>query len=102
MCQSRTSPPATAPTLAHAPSAQHHRVPDLVDGILKTQFTASFNLRNANAFTAFDAGLALKTHGSHVKGLTPLRAEVAGLLFSFSLIIWPNLKEPAFLSSAAH
>ena len=32
-----------------------------------------------------DAGLALRTHGSFVKGLTPLRVGVAGFDFNFKL-----------------
>merc|ERR1719181_1120942 len=83
--------------LAHVPTRSKPSSSDAQ----KAQFTASFNLRNANALTLFDAGLALNTQGSFVKGLTPLRAGVAGLLFSFSLIIWPNLKAPDFFSSAA-
>merc|ERR1719213_347399 len=46
--------------------------------------------------TVFEAGFALKTHGSLVKGLTPLRALVAGLFFSFMLSIPASLKEPDF------
>merc|ERR1712093_663408 len=44
--------------------------------------------------TVFEAGFALNTHGSLVKGLTPLRAFVAGLFFSFMLSIPAILKEP--------
>merc|ERR1712178_320773 len=52
----------------------------------------------AKHFTVFDAGFALKTHGSLVKGLMPLRAFVAGLFFSFMFSIPANLKEPDFFT----
>merc|ERR1740127_429635 len=48
----------------------------------------------AKHFTVFEAGFALKTQGSLVKGLTPLRAFVAGLFFSFMLSMPAILKEP--------
>merc|ERR1719183_2407996 len=53
------------------------------------------------ALSVFDAGLALKTHGSLVNGLTPLRAGVAGFFFSFMFSTPPSLKEPVFFSSSA-
>merc|ERR1711865_931478 len=53
----------------------------------------------ARTRTVLDAGFALKTHGSLVKGFTPLRAFVAGLFFSFMFIMPANLKEPFFFSS---
>jgi len=49
--------------------------------------------------TVFEAGFALKTHGSLVKGLMPLRAFLAGLFFSFMLSMPPSLKEPDFFNS---
>merc|ERR1719405_440098 len=48
--------------------------------------------------TVFEAGFALKTHGSLVKGLMPLRALVAGLFFSFMLSMPAILKEPDFFT----
>merc|ERR1719420_1250472 len=48
--------------------------------------------------TVFEAGFALKTHGSLVKGLTPLRAFVAGLFFNFMLSMPATLKEPVFFT----
>jgi len=48
--------------------------------------------------TVFEAGFALKTQGSLVKGFTPLRAFVAGLFFSFMLSIPASLKEPFFFT----
>merc|ERR1719183_2430385 len=51
--------------------------------------------------TVLLAGLALKTQGSLVKGLTPLRALVAGLFFSFMLRQPPSLKLPFFFNSLA-
>merc|ERR1719163_2499749 len=52
----------------------------------------------AKHFTVFEAGFALKTHSSFVKGLMPLRAFVAGLFFSFMFSIPPSLKEPDFFT----
>merc|ERR1719159_1619481 len=48
--------------------------------------------------TVFEAGFALKTQGSLVKGLKPLRAFVAGLFFSFMLSMPASLKEPDFFT----
>ena len=52
------------------------------------------------AFTVFEAGLALKTQGSLVKGLTPLRAGVAGFFFYFKFNAPARLKGPLFFSSS--
>merc|ERR1719331_736344 len=65
------------------------------------QLMASFNFFMAKTRTVLDAGLALKTHGSLVKGFTPLRAGVAGFFFSFMFNIPANLKAPFFLSCSA-
>merc|ERR1712176_157459 len=65
------------------------------------QFTISFNFFMAKARTVLEAGLALNTHGSLVKGLTPLRAGVAGFFFNFKFKQPPNLKEPFFFNSDA-
>merc|ERR1719484_961 len=54
----------------------------------------SFSFFSARQRTVFEAGFALKTHGSLVKGFTPLRAFVAGLFFSFMLSIPASLKLP--------
>merc|ERR1711879_10379 len=53
-----------------------------------------------NAFTVLDAGLALKTHGSLVKGFTPLRAGVAGFFFNFKFNAPASLKDPVFFNSS--
>merc|ERR1719388_606088 len=55
----------------------------------------------AKHFTVFEAGFALKTQGSLVKGLMPLRAFVAGLFFSFMFSMPASLKEPDFFTCAA-
>merc|ERR1712196_358 len=55
----------------------------------------------AKHFTVFEAGFALKTHGSLVNGLMPLRAFVAGLFFSFMFSIPASLKEPDFFTCSA-
>merc|ERR1712196_671819 len=52
----------------------------------------------AKHFTVFEAGFALKTHGSLVKGLMPFFAAVAGLFFNFMFSIPANLKEPHFFT----
>merc|ERR1712025_1049540 len=53
------------------------------------------------ARTVFEAGLALKTHGSLVKGFTPLRAGRAGFFLSFKFKAPASLKDPFFLSCSA-
>merc|ERR1711976_1117092 len=53
------------------------------------------------ALTVFDAGLALKTHGSFVNGFTPFLAGVAGFFLSFMLSAPASLKEPFFFNSLA-
>merc|ERR1719333_2012214 len=65
------------------------------------QLTISFNFFIGMAFTVFDAGFALKTQGSFVKGFTPLRAFVAGLTFSFSMSIPAKLNFPDFFICSA-
>merc|ERR1719265_2735326 len=65
--------------------------------IQKTQFKASFSFFMARAFTVFEAGLALKTHGSLVKGLMPFFAAVAGFFFNFKFKNPASLKFPFFL-----
>merc|ERR1712003_599919 len=65
------------------------------------QLTISLNFFMGKPLTVLLAGFALNTHGSFVKGLTPFRAGVAGLLFSFRLRQPPILKDPCFLSSPA-
>merc|ERR1719450_767076 len=67
---------------------------------LHSQLIASLSFFMAKTFTVFDAGLALKTHGSLVKGLTPFRAGVAGFFFSFMFSIPANLKDPVFFNSS--
>merc|ERR1719321_263454 len=53
----------------------------------------------AKHFTVFEAGFALKTHGSLVKGLMPLRAAVAGLFLSFMFSMPASLKAPDFFAA---
>merc|ERR1740117_2143696 len=61
------------------------------------QFNDSLNFFIAYTFTVLEAGLALKTQGSLVKGLMPFFAAVAGFFFNFMLSMPPNLKLPFFL-----
>merc|ERR1719373_1363279 len=65
------------------------------------QLIISLNFFMGKPLTVLLAGFALNTHGSFVKGLTPFRAGVAGLLLSFRFRQPPILKDPCFLSSAA-
>merc|ERR1719198_48181 len=73
----------------------------LRQGLLPPQFTASLIFFMAMTFIVFDAGFALNTQGSFVKGFTPLRAAVAGLFFNFKLSMPASLKDPLFFSSSA-
>merc|ERR1712100_762939 len=50
--------------------------------------------------TVFEAGFALKTQGSLVKGLMPFFAFVAGLFFNFMLSIPAILKDPHLVTCA--
>merc|ERR1712125_221174 len=65
------------------------------------QLINSLSFFIGSALTVLDAGLALKTHGSFVKGLTPLRAGLAGFCLSFKLSAPAILKEPTFFSCPA-
>merc|ERR1719150_1049622 len=65
------------------------------------QLSDSLNFFSGSTLTVCDFGFALKTHGSLVKGFTPLRAGTAGLILSFMLSTPANLKEPVFFSSFA-
>merc|ERR1711941_184527 len=65
------------------------------------QFTSSLSFFIGSAFTVSDAGLALKTQGSFVKGFTPFRAGVAGFDFSFRFSMPAILNEPVFFNSVA-
>merc|ERR1712070_891112 len=67
---------------------------------LKIQFKASFNFFMASALTVFEAGFALKTQGSFVKGLMPFFAGVAFFFFNFKFNMPASLKFPFFLISA--
>merc|ERR1719198_90691 len=75
--------------------ARHHKSALPLDD---AQLIASFNFFIANTRTVLEAGLALKTHGSLVKGLTPLRAGVAGFFFNFMFIMPASLKAPFFFN----
>merc|ERR1719356_397843 len=65
------------------------------------KLTIFFNFFIGNVLTVFEAGLALKTHGSFVNGFTPLRAGVAGFFLSFMFNAPASLKEPFFFSCSA-
>merc|ERR1719265_349383 len=77
------------------------RAVNISESCQSLQLIASFNFFIGNTLTVFDAGLALKTHGSFVNGLTPFLAGFAGFFFSFMLSIPPSLKEPFFFNSDA-
>merc|ERR1719275_282372 len=66
-----------------------------------TQFTMSFSFFIGKTRTVLLAGLALKTQGSLVKGLTPLRAATAGFFLSFMFKTPPSLNLPFFFNSVA-
>ena len=66
----------------------------------KIQFNASFIFFKARTLTVLEAGLALKTQGSLVKGLMPFFAAEAAFFFNFMLSMPANLKLPFFLISA--
>merc|ERR550537_668728 len=63
---------------------------------LPIQLIIALSFFIGKAFTVFEAGLALNTHGSLVKGFTPLRAGFAGVFFNFKFKEPQNLKEPFF------
>merc|ERR1719356_1441422 len=65
------------------------------------KLSISFNFFIANVLTVFEAGLALKTHGSFVNGFTPLRAGVAGFFLSFMFKAPASLKDPFFFNCSA-
>merc|ERR1719482_1287440 len=65
------------------------------------QFKASFSFFMASALTVFEAGFALNTQGSLVKGLMPFFAGVAGFFFNFKFNMPASLKFPFFLISVA-
>merc|ERR1719240_1664858 len=66
-----------------------------------TQLIIALSFFIGRALTVFEAGFALKTHGSLVKGLTPLRAARAGFFLSLRFKAPASLKEPFFLSCSA-
>merc|ERR1712007_74425 len=67
----------------------------------RPQLIISLSFCIGRALTVLLAGLALKTHGSLVKGLTPLRAGRAGFFLSFRFNAPANLKEPFFFNRSA-
>merc|ERR1719436_2089621 len=69
--------------------------------ICLSQLTISLNFFIGKARTVLLAGFALKTHGSFVKGFTPLRAGRAGFFLSFMFKAPASLKEPFFFNSEA-
>merc|ERR1719263_1850034 len=87
--------------LVGPPTTTKHNWRNLQGNSLVLQFTSSFNFFIGMALTVFDAGFALKTQGSFVKGFTPLRAFVAGRTFSFKLSIPASLNDPAFFICSA-
>merc|ERR1719326_2383863 len=62
------------------------------------QLIISLSFFMGRARTVLLAGFALKTHGSLVKGLTPLRAGRAGFFLSFKFNAPASLKDPLFFS----
>merc|ERR1719444_718362 len=68
---------------------------------LRDQLIISLSFFIGKHLTVLLAGLALKTHGSLVNGLTPLRAGRAGFFFNFMFRRPAILNEPFFLSSLA-
>merc|ERR1711908_239023 len=68
---------------------------------LRDQLIISLSFFIGKHLTVLLAGLALKTHGSLVNGLTPLRAGRAGFFFNFMFKRPAILNEPLFLSSPA-
>merc|ERR1712146_559429 len=66
-----------------------------------TQLIISFNFFIGKARTVLDAGLALNTQGSLVKGFPPLRAGRAGFVFSFRFKAPPTLNAPFFFTCVA-
>merc|ERR1719454_995276 len=65
------------------------------------QLISSLNFFIGRALTVFEAGFALKTHGSLVKGFTPFFAARAGFFLSFKFKAPASLKFPFFLSCSA-
>merc|ERR1712149_6349 len=65
------------------------------------QLIISLSFFMGRARTVLLAGFALKTHGSLVKGFTPLRAGRAGFFFNFKFNAPASLKEPFFFNSSA-
>merc|ERR1719473_638145 len=68
------------------------------DPLLPPSQSISLSFFIAKHFTVFEAGFALKTHGSLVNGLMPFFAFVAGLFFSFMFSMPANLKDPDFFT----
>merc|ERR1719454_2145000 len=65
------------------------------------QLISSLNFFIGRALTVFEAGFALKTHGSLVKGFTPFFAARAGFFLSFRFKAPASLNFPFFLSCSA-
>merc|ERR1719199_2430889 len=80
------------PTATQKQARAYQRAPQLI-------ISLSFFMGNAR--TVLLAGFALKTHGSLVKGLIPLRAGRAGFFLSFRFKAPANLKEPFFFNCSA-
>merc|ERR1719150_79458 len=88
--------------LAPEPGRSAHHGPRHTSNYTRcAQLSDSLNFFSGSTLTVCDFGFALKTHGSLVKGFTPLRAGTAGLILSFMLSTPANLKEPVFFSSFA-
>merc|ERR1719231_1410252 len=66
-----------------------------------SQLIISLSFFMGRARTVLLAGFALKTHGSFVKGLMPLRAGWAGFFFSFRFNAPASLKDPFFFNWSA-
>merc|ERR1719198_2608566 len=65
------------------------------------QLIISLSFFIGRALTVFEAGLALKTQGSLVKGFKPFRAGRAGLFLSLRFKAPASLNDPFFLSCSA-
>merc|ERR1712087_1081464 len=84
--------------LVSPPTATCERLPA---SPLLPQLIISLSFFIGRALTVLLAGLALKTHGSFVKGLIPLRAGRAGFFFNFRFNAPASLKEPFFFNWSA-
>merc|ERR1712100_259140 len=85
-------------SLMGPPTAAQKRVRNTEEA---PQLIISFSFFMGRARTVLLAGFALKTHGSLVNGLMPLRAGRAGFFFNFRFKAPTSLKEPFFFNWSA-